>query len=215
MGGRLIGKKNHFWKGGQIEKKCIVCNGNFRVYPSRKDTAIFCSILCKNQHLGINKIGTKHSEESRRKMSEAQKGKIVSQEFIDKMKIINKNKKPPNRKGCKMSIEARHKISESRKGKKSPNWKGGITPVNNKIRKSFEYKLWRESVFERDDWTCVFCGERSGKGNPVVLNADHIKPFALFPELRFAIDNGRTLCIDCHRKTDTYGAKIKKIIYEN
>ena len=41
-------------------------------------------------------------------------------------------------------------------------------------------------------------------GKKIVLHADHIKPFAFFPKLRFAIDNGRTLCIDCHKKTDTY-----------
>src|SRR3990167_7364961 len=87
---------------------------------------------------------------------------------------------------------------------KNPNWNGGIYPHHKAIRHSLEYKLWREAVFKRDNYTCIWCGER-GK----FLNADHIKPFALFPELRFAIDNGRTLCIDCHKTTDTYGGKSK------
>lgn len=46
------------------------------------------------------------------------------------------------------------------------------------------------------------------KGNK--LQADHIKPFAYFPELRFAIDNGRTLCINCHKKTDSFAGKAQK-----
>jgi len=78
----------------------------------------------------------------------------------------------------------------------------GKTPEAQKIRMSKEYRIWRKAVFERDDYTCVFCGQHGGK-----LNADHIKRFSDFPELRLAIDNGRTLCEECHKKTDTFGNK--------
>jgi 5-methylcytosine-specific restriction endonuclease McrA len=61
-------------------------------------------------------------------------------------------------------------------------------------------KLWREAVFARDKWTCQDCGDKKG-GN---LEAHHIKSFAEFPELRFAIDNGITLCKDCHKIIHRY-----------
>lgn len=83
---------------------------------------------------------------------------------------------------------------------KSHTWKWGITPINEKIRKSIEYKLRRDAVFKRDNYSCVFCWVKGWN-----LNADHIKPFYLYPELRFDEDNGRTLCVPCHRSTPTYG----------
>lgn len=89
-------------------------------------------------------------------------------------------------------------------GPKNPKWKGGITPENQRIRLSPEMKVWRIAVFERDNYTCQFCFKRDVK-----LNADHIKSFALHPELRFELTNGRTLCVDCHMKTDTYGVNKK------
>lgn len=102
------------------------------------------------------------------------------------------------------STDHRIKIGLNQKGKNNHNWKGGVMKKNYSnrlnIMKSIEYKLWRKTVFVRDNYTCIWCGY---KGNRI--QADHIKPFSQFPELRFAIDNGRTLCIECHKKTDTWG----------
>lgn len=85
---------------------------------------------------------------------------------------------------------------------RSNNSNQGKTPTNERIRKSASYKAWRTLVFERDNYTCLECKVHGG-----YLHADHIKPFALFPELRLDINNGRTLCVPCHKKTGTYGRK--------
>lgn len=157
-----------------------------------------------------NFLGHKHSEETKKKWSELRKGKNwMGRKFTDEEKIMLSKRNSHYWLGKKKSLESRMKQSESMKeahrSGRHPMWKGGVTKENISIRHSLEYKLWRESVFTRDDFTCRFCGERGGR-----LNADHIKPFALFPELRFAIDNGRTLCVPCHQKTPTYLNPSKK-----
>lgn len=179
------------------------------------------------------------SNEHRLKLSEKKKGRILSSETKEKMRIAHLGKKykpmseigkknlSDSHKGKKQDKElvkkrtlARMGYSHSKETKEKISFsngikKGWITPVNLRIRTSAEMKLWRISVFERDNYTCVWCGSRSAKGKKVTLHADHIKPFAYFPELRFAIDNGRTLCVDCHKKTDTWGSKYRWKIIKN
>lgn len=82
-------------------------------------------------------------------------------------------------------------------GEENPNWKGGET--KDEPRFTQEYKDWRNQIFERDNYTCVWCGAVGGR-----LEADHIYPQAFFPEKRYQIDNGRTLCKECHKNTFTY-----------
>lgn len=61
-------------------------------------------------------------------------------------------------------------------------------------RTTKEYKDWRKSVYERDNYTCQKCGVRGGR-----LNAHHVKPWAKYPAHRFKVDNGLTLCVECHK----------------
>lgn len=183
--------------------------------------------------MGMN--GKKHSEETKNKIRLAHLGMKPNSETLDKLRKSHLGQVAWN-KGKPWSDEIKKKFSLKRKGKQvgkdnpfygkkhseeslkkmsisqlkrdnkgsnNVHWRGGVTPINEKIRKSVEYKLWRKAVFERDDYTCIWCGERGGE-----LNADHIKPFAFYPELRFAIDNGRTLCKSCHLKTDTWGNRL-------
>lgn len=161
--------------------------------------------------------GAVHSDETRLKMSRSRKGNrrpARSEEWclrISRAKLGKKQqpdviaRRAAKLKGKKHTLETRKRLSAIKRGANNPQWKGGTTKANLAIRATLEYKLWREAVFKRDKWTCVHCGTRR-----VPLNADHIKPFCKFPDLRFEIDNGRTLCVPCHKKTDTYGVNAGK-----
>ena len=181
------GKQRKFSKA-EIEK--II-----KLYKSGMTAQKVSEIMdCSRQ--GVSKIIHKNGLTRTHMERDCQKGKKMPPEYS-----IYLSKRMT---GKKMSLETRMKMSAAHQKR----LEGYIRkePENQIIRKSLRYKLWREAVFTRDEYTCQFCGKIGGD-----MQADHIKPFALFPELRFDTDNGRTLCKPCHRKTPTYGASGKRL----
>jgi len=101
--------------------------------------------------------------------------------------------KPSGMLGKHQSEITRRKHSEIMTGAKNHRWKGGIESENKRIRKGINFRLWREAVFARDNWTCQKYHIKGGK-----LQPHHIQNFAQYPELRFAIDNGITFSKKAH-----------------
>jgi 5-methylcytosine-specific restriction endonuclease McrA len=137
--------------------------------------------------------GKTHSAEARASMSEAAKHH------------------PSNRLGKPHSLETRAKISQivrerTPRGEQCHSYKDGKLAERMSQRCSLEYKRWRYDVYMRDKFTCQHCGDAKG-GN---LVAHHIKPFAEFPELRFEVSNGITLCNICHDKIHDKPDSIRK-----
>ena len=60
------------------------------------------------------------------------------------------------------------------------------------IRKSPEYQRWRREVRRRDENTCRICGVQRN------LHVHHIKPLEKYPWFATELDNGITLCGNCH-----------------
>lgn len=155
-------------------------------------------------------FGRSHTPDELEKMSEVKLGeknsfygKHHSTETRDNLSKLNTGENNPN---------------YGKVGKDAPNWQGGLTDKMQALRNTTAYKNWRESVYERDDWTCQECGARSSADNAVYLNAHHIHPIKDNKNslLIFDVNNGITLCADCHNKTkgheedfiDRYAAMI-------
>jgi len=210
----LFAKGNTIWLGKkhteETKKKISLANIGKHQYKHTEETKRKLSNSHKGQipwNKGIKR--GPNPEQSKRMMGNTwNKGKTISEEVKSKIRETLKGRRISKETRQKNSVAQKRRVAEGRHNL----WKGGITPANLIIRQSLEYKLWRESVFQRDNWTCIWCGSKSVKEKRVILHADHIKPFCDYPELRFAIDNGRTLCVDCHKKTDTFAQKINKTI---
>lgn len=169
-----------------------------------------------------SRIGKPQSEETKKKISLSNKGKVRTDKQRKNISEAAKNRewKPDEEYKKKMSriakergygkwltgkkrpLWVREKLSLAKKGDKAPNWKGGISPENQIIRGSLKYQVWRSSVFGRDGYKCQRCGAKSGWSKQLKMrtkiHAHHVKPFSEYPELRFDVNNGITLCIPCH-----------------
>lgn len=162
--------------------------------------------------------GHKVSEKTRKKISEVKMGHTVSTKAREKISksLSGKNNpmwgKHPSEKTkekIRKTLKAkdnsdwekrftekyRKKMSMSLKGEDIYNWSGFSVKKNKRIRSSKKWPKWRKAVFERDNHTCQICIKRGGR-----LHPHHILAFAKYPTERFSLDNGKTLCIDCHNK---------------
>jgi 5-methylcytosine-specific restriction endonuclease McrA len=203
-----------------IIKNCKKCGIQFKVDNYRKDTARFCSKICaytdvdraikmsekiKNNPIlksenNLFKLGHKHSIETRIKMMGKRPNAMPSNKKKDVFILCLECGKEKKIIPAQLS---RAKFCSRKCANKNKDL--GKTEEIKKIRTSKKYAEWRTSVFKRDNYTCQHCGIVGG-----LLRADHIKPFAYFPELRLSIDNGRTLCDGCHRKTETFGGRGRR-----
>ncbi len=167
------------------------------VYKRTKSYREKLSKLCK---------GRKPSEETKRKMSLAHKGN--NRGFKKGDIPWNKGKKcerfillNKQRIGKKLTKQHRRNISESLRGKKHGWEKTGEEHWNWKGGKSFEpysvdwTKTLRQSIRERDHYTCKICGEKQGDRAFSVHHIDYNK-------LNCNLDNLITLCTSCHTKTN-------------
>ena len=119
---------------------------------------------------------------------------------------------PPSQRAkyCSMACRATDRTSfDSIRGARHYNWKNGVTPENQRLRSSLEYRAWTMAIFRRDCFSCQWCKAKR------VLNAHHLFPWALFPELRFTVSNGITLCLSCHRTLHKLGRHLTSQINES
>jgi len=179
-------------------------------------------------HIPWNKGKTGiYSLETRKRISIGNKGKISPMKgkhhtketkklLSDKFKIIAKQKGFGKwMKGRKNTpfLLGHKKVAEFRKGKtykeiygerareealkrKISNrnrWKNRKrSEVRLKHNADYRYNEWRKFVFERDNYICQKCKE---KGR---LEAHHILSWKNYPELRYELNNGITLCLAHH-----------------
>ncbi len=191
-------------------KQCEFCNKWFKMGCLKRK---FCSYSCKVKGTKCNRKKGKHYPHLQR--AEVKKCLVCQKEFraikaygnyspkycskacwnirsiLNKALCLNCEKefiKPYKRqKFCCNKCKVAYMV-----GDKASCYKDGKSLERNRARDGKQLKEWKVKVYEKDNYTCQSCGSNKE------LHAHHIKGYAEFPDLRFDINNGKTLCIDCH-----------------
>lgn len=183
-------------------KNCEICNIEYHRKPrwgsKLWERQRFCSKSCAGKfRKPIKDQPTKvcivcdsvFSKPSKQKLEWWNKAQFCSRECRHKIPVSTDTRKKRS-----VSLMGNKNSLGKNTGILNNNWKGGITTENQKVRSSFEYKEWRTSVFKRDGYKCKMLNDDCTHE----IHAHHILRFSEYPELRFDINNGITLCRNHH-----------------
>lgn len=152
-------------------KKCLNCKKEFRAQPPKQK---YCSKKCAD-------TSSEKKLKARKSFAKTQADPIKRKNWLEGIK--------------RRSDSPQWRNSEHfKKGKDHPAYKGNNRKTDEAIhRQRYEYAQWRKKVFVRDNFTCQKCGTEDAE-----FHAHHIKPWADYPELRYEVNNGLTVCKECH-----------------
>lgn len=170
---------------------CKECNKEFLYYRStlRGADGKFCSLYCYYAYKKVN--GTYN------------KGKRPMKKCSGCEKMVRMWQTYCSSKCYYTHVDVSKHLPKDNSGKNNPSWKGGITPNTIKERRRFVKEIG-VFILKRDNYTCQLCKKRGGE-----LQVDHIQPWSEYVELRFDINNCRTLCRSCHYKI-TFNREMPK-----
>lgn len=193
----------HNAKGSRIKLTCTTCKNTFERNKSRiRHDTVYCSRECSDGSLKpsrvtsvIIKCSNCHKDFKREQNALNAEYNYCSHacysDFVIKMGLIS--------------------------GENNPRYNANLTQDERIRGRNFpEYAVWRNSVYERDNYTCQCCLTRGGK-----LHAHHILNYATHKDLRTDIYNGVTMCEGCHRdfhnkygRIENNGSQLKEFIRE-
>jgi len=202
--GKCTGSYHPMWKGGLKKYICKNCSKSFNRNQAKNSK--YCSDKCKYTSNEWKELGEKLKDFSHIAWNKGLKGLKSPFKGLTNEEIYGKEKAKKIRKKLSLSHKNIIPWNKGLRGYKSKeehyNWRGGITSFNKSLRCKSDWKIWREVVFLRDNFTCQninceFCNNKKG----VELHPHHIKPLSLYPELAFKSSNGISYCKESHIKS--------------
>ena len=187
-------------KYNSVKCNCDYCGKEITVKKSHYDKFDnhFCNMECNHKWQGENWKGENNPN--------YKNGSVKCNCDYCGKEIVIKKSQYNNSKNHYCSYDCANKgHGENIKGENHPNYNPNITQEERELGRNYtEYRDWRKEVFERDNYTCQCCGDNKGHN----LNAHHIYGYTEYKDLRTDVDNGVTLCEDCHKRYHKqYGIK--------
>lgn len=225
----------------KIKVSCVNCNDLIERYPSQCLGTIYCSKSCMIEYLKKNnsvtfncevcdkEVTTSKSNYSKSKHHYcsydcSRKGYSINYNGSSSPNFLNTftncsycNKEIYKKKSdfkrsknlfCSNSCKDMWQ-SENIRGENHPNYNPNVSEYDRINRRNYtEYWDFRKNVYKRDDYACKCCGDNRGHN----LVAHHILNYHDHKDLRTDIDNGITLCDNCHNEFHKkYGNKANNL----